>query len=69
MDQVGKVEEKEKIEREKLEERIHLRIKEETEAMEVLSNKVADLQEKSEGVEELKELKKIKEIKREKKVM
>ena len=34
--------------------------------MEVLSNKVADLQEKSEGVEELKELK---EIKREKKLI
>ena len=54
-----------------LEERIHLRIKDETQAMEVLSNRVTDLQERTEGVEELKEMKEIKrkkEIEKEKEI-
>ena len=60
--------EEEQKARNALEERIYLRIKVEREAMEVLSNKVADLREKSEGVEELKELKEIKRRKRERKI-
>ena len=59
MDQVVGVEEKEKIEREKLEEMIHLRIKEGIEAMEVFSNKVTDLHDISEEVRnELNEIRK-----------
>ena len=51
--QIQTLKEEEQNARDVLEERIHLRIKDEAAAMEVLSNKVADLQAKSEGIEEL----------------
>ena len=62
-DQIQTLKEKEQNSRDSLEERIHLRIKEETEAIEVLNNKVVNLQAKTEGIEELKELKELTELK------
>ena len=61
--------EEEQNARDALEKRIYLRIKDETEAMEVLNNKVTNFQERTEGIEELKEFKEIKKEKEQKKKM